>query len=246
MASVAAPLLLGSLGANWTKIMLIAIFAVGLVAVVLVPLTIDIVNAHKSWRAAIAANNTDALSLLKGPTGIQGLARSTIAVGLLVAIGFGLGYVLVEHPFADNKTIVTTILTALTTAFASVAAFYFSARATQGATEAAVAATTTALTATGTGTSTTAAAQQLAVTVKTPTDGQTFAQNEAVNADYSVSPSSGAQITLLKGTVDSGSRLDTSTIGEFPFQVTAKDSAGQKQDVSYTYTVQATPPAPNP
>lgn len=248
MASI-APLLLGSPGTNWTNIMLIAIFAVGLVLVVLVPFTVDIVNAHRSWRAAIQANNTDAMNILKGPNGIQGLARSTIALGLLVAIGFGLAYVLVEHPFSDNKTIVTAILTALTTAFASVSAFYFSTRAIQGATDAAVAATAAAAAGAGTGNgadagagAADATARQLAITVNTPTDGQTFTHNQAVNADYSVSPSPGAQVTQLKGSVDNGMPLDTTTIGTFPFTVTAKDSAGQEQDVSYTYTVNAAPP----
>lgn len=132
MPIASAHFVLGSISSNWTTIILIGIFAVGLVLVVMVPLSIDVVNAHKSWRSVVN-NNPDALATMPGPNGIEGLARATIAIGLLVAIGFGLSYVLVEHPFSDNKTMITAILSALTTAFASVTAFYFGTRAMQAA-----------------------------------------------------------------------------------------------------------------
>jgi hypothetical protein len=233
MSALSAQLVLASPGSNWTKIMLIGIFVLGLVLVILVPFTLDVINAHKSWRTIVGAN-PDALKVLKGPNGIQGLARATMALGLLVAIGFGLGYVLVEHPFSDNKPIVIAILSALTTAFASVTAFYFSTRAMQGAQQAQPAQVPPS----GSGASSDSA---LAVTITRPQDSDAFTLNDAVNADYAVKPSAGAQVTSLKGTVDSGTPIDTTTLGEKQFVVSAKDSAGQEVEVSHTYTVNPPP-----
>src|SRR5947209_72308 len=119
---------------NATKIVLIAIFAGGMALVVLVPFVLDVINAHRSWTKIVTANPdkiNETLKQLPGPNGIQGLARATMALALIVAIAFGLGYVLVQHPFSDNKTIVSNILIALTTALASISAFYFGSRAAE-------------------------------------------------------------------------------------------------------------------
>lgn len=223
MPAASPHFILASISANWTTIILIGMFALGLVLVVLVPMTIDVINAHKSWREVVT-KHPGALATMPGPSGIEGLARATIAIGLLVAIGFGLGYVLVEHPFADNKTIVTAILSALTTAFASVAAFYFGTRAMQTAQQA------QQPTAVGGAT--------LFVTINSPKDGAVYAVDQTVDADYSVSPSLGAQITLLSATFEAGARLDTATAGVKEFTVTAKDSAGQQAAVTHRYTVE--------
>jgi hypothetical protein len=142
MTGLSAQLLLGISGADVTKIILIAIFALGIVLVVLVPFVIDIVNAHASWRTIVTAH-PETLDKLPGPNGIQGLARATMALALIVAISFGLGYVMVEHPFLNSNTIVSNILVALTTALASITAFYFGSRSANEAHAAARDAVTT-------------------------------------------------------------------------------------------------------
>jgi hypothetical protein len=232
MSAMSAQFPLASLSANWTTIILIAIFALGLVVVVLTPMTFDVINAHKSWRAIVIAS-PDAIKVLDGPRGMRGLARATMALGLLVAIGFGLAYVLVEHPFKNNETVITAILSALTTAFASVTAFYFSTRAMEGASKPQPPAGPGPP---GNGNGSTAP-QPLTVTIAVPKDGAVFKVDDSVNADYSVAPSPGAQITALKGTVENGSPIDTTSAGSFSFVVTAKDSAGQESEVTSTYTV---------
>jgi hypothetical protein len=68
-----------------TNITLVAIFAGGMALVVLVPFVLDIVNAHRSWRAIVTANPNkinETLQQLPGPNGIQGLARATMALAL--------------------------------------------------------------------------------------------------------------------------------------------------------------------
>jgi hypothetical protein len=224
-----AQFILATPGTNWTRIILVAIFALGLVLVVLLPITIDVINAHVSWRKIVTAH-PEALAQLQGPNGIQGLARATMSLALLVTIGFGLGYVLVEHPFADNKTIVTAILTALTTAFASVTAFYFSTRAMQSAQPSAGATPSDDQ-------QPQPATADLTVTISSPTDGASFTQNQQVNAAYSVAPSTGAEITQLTGTIDNGAPLDTVTLGQKTLTVSAKDSAGREAQATHTYTV---------
>jgi ABC-type Fe3+ transport system permease subunit len=112
---------------DWTKIILVGIFTLGVVLVILIPFATDIVNAHKTWRE-IVAKDPDAVKNQTGPGGVQGLARATMAFGVLTVIGFALGYILVEQPFNDNKTIASNILVALTTTLAAVTAFYFGGR----------------------------------------------------------------------------------------------------------------------
>jgi hypothetical protein len=235
MSALSGQLDLASISANWTTIILIGIFALGLVLVVIVPMTIDVINAHRSWRKVVSVN-PNALATMPSPTGIEGLARATIAIGLLVAIGFGLSYVLVEHPFSDNKTIITAILSALTTAFASVTAFYFGTRAMQAAQQAQQ--TRQGNRSEGTS-SDTEEGGALTVAITSPQDGAIYTVNEAVNANYSVAPSTGAAITLLNGTVANGAPLDTTTLGDNVFTVNAKDSAGKEAAVTHTYTVKA-------
>src|SRR2546430_174441 len=108
MSAIGAQLLLGISGAA-SRVTLLAIFTFGIVLVVLVPYALDIVNAHKSWRTIVTAH-PEALKEVPDPAGIQGLARATMALALIVAIAFGLGYVIVEHPFSNSNTIVSNIL----------------------------------------------------------------------------------------------------------------------------------------
>jgi ABC-type Fe3+ transport system permease subunit len=128
MSSLGAQLLIAAISSSdWTKIILVGIFTLGVVLVILVPFTTDIRNAHKTWRE-IVTKDPEAVKSQAGPGGIQGLARATMAFGVLTVIGFALGYILVEQPFNDNKTIASNILVALTTTLAAVTAFYFGGR----------------------------------------------------------------------------------------------------------------------
>lgn len=223
--------LLPGISSAASRLTLLAIFSLGIVLVVLVPYVLDVWNAHHSWRALVTANPS-AVKDAPAPAGIQGLARAVMALTLIVAIAFGLGYVLVEHPFANSNTIVSNILVALTTALASITAFYFGNRAAAEAQEAAQAAQTAqAADASGTG--------KPIVTIRAPADGASFAVGQVVKADYSATPSAGAQITRLTGPVDSGSPIDTSTTGSHEFTVAARDTAGLEARATTSYTVSA-------
>jgi hypothetical protein len=127
MSSLGAQLLIAAISSSdWTKIILVGIFTLGVVLVILVPFTTDIRNTHKTWREIVTKDPEAVKS--QAPGGIQGLARATMAFGVLTVIGFALGYILVERPFNDNKTIASNILVALTTTLAAVTAFYFGGR----------------------------------------------------------------------------------------------------------------------
>ena len=94
--------------------------------VILVPFVTDMVSSHRTWRAVV---EKDAKHQASGrPTGIQGIARATMAFAIIVVIGFALGYILVEKPFHDNQTIVGNIVVALTTTLAAITAFYFGSK----------------------------------------------------------------------------------------------------------------------
>ena len=108
-------------------VLLLAIFLVGLVAVVLVPFTTDIVFSHRTYRELLKANGSSPTAR-EGPQGVQGLARASMAFAVIVAVAFALAFVLVERPFSDNKTIAGNVLVALTTTLASITAFYFGSR----------------------------------------------------------------------------------------------------------------------
>jgi hypothetical protein len=234
MSTLSTQLVLGSPGTNWTNIILIAIFAIGLVAVILVPFTLDVRNAHKSWRV-LASENSDAVKNLDGPRGIQGLARATMALGLLTAVGFALAYIVVVHPFSNNTTIVTAIVTALTTALASAIAFYYSTRAMQGAEQGQQPQPAPGA----------AAPPQpkadpgLVVTITAPASGASFTLNQAVTADYSATPAAGTSLTQLDGTLPNGAPIDTTTAGIYSFTVSAADSAGHTKETTVQYTVEA-------
>src|SRR5215470_12736756 len=103
MSTLGIQLVLG-ISDSTTKVVLIAIFALGMVAVAIVPFVVDVVNAHISWRK-ILKKDPKALDKLPRPVGLQGLYRATMAIALIVAISFGLGYILVEKPFKNNSSI---------------------------------------------------------------------------------------------------------------------------------------------
>jgi hypothetical protein len=174
-----------------------------------------------------------AAKALGPPSGAQGAARATMAFAVITVIGFALGYILVERPLPDNARVVNTIVVALTTTLAAVTAFYFGSKLSADARRGVQPPLTTGL---ETGTAPPPQAG-LTVTVNVPADGETYTMDEVVNADYSCSPSSGAQIVTFSGPVPSGSPIDTSTTGSFPFTVTASDSNRQTFTTTNTYTV---------
>ncbi len=127
MSLSGAQLVVTSAGNQWTKVVLVALFTAGLVLVLLVPFVTDIRRAHATWDKLLENGKTPPAGI-KGPIGLKGVARATMALGVITVIGFALGYILVEKPFADNRTIVGNIVVALTTTLAAITAFYFGSK----------------------------------------------------------------------------------------------------------------------
>jgi hypothetical protein len=217
---------------TWIDVTVLGIFALGIVLVLLVPFTLDLLASHKTYRKLVTATPPRPAPG-KGPQGMQGLARATMAFSVIAVIGFALGYILVEKPFEDNKTITSNIMVALTTTLASITAFYFGSRlATQAQRDAADA--TAKGVAAGAGTP----VSPISIVINTPPDGAVYTQNDVVVADWVCTPSTGAQLRTCNGTVAAGSQIDTSQQGPFTFTVQATDSAGQSTQLSHAYTVQ--------
>jgi hypothetical protein len=76
------------------------------------------------------------------------------------------------------------------------------------------------------------------VQIGTPTQGQTFALGQKVNADYACGEElNGSGVKSCSGPVAPGAALDTRTPGEKTFTVTATDSAGNTATITRSYTV---------
>ncbi|HEU4701552.1 MAG TPA: hypothetical protein VFS37_03645 [Conexibacter sp.] len=73
------------------------------------------------------------------------------------------------------------------------------------------------------------------VTIAAPVDGGVYAQRSVVRASFTcaMGPKSGARITSCSGTVPSGYRIGTATVGSHEFSVRAGDARG----LSFTKTV---------
>jgi hypothetical protein len=233
MQLIGALSVLGAISSSWTRIILVAIFTVGIVLVILVPFALDIVNAHRSLardRDEASGHARQARRPERDPRararddGAEPHRRDRVRARLHPGRAAVRG-----HP--DDRR--GNIIVALTTALASITAFYFGNRA---ATEARQDEETPRR---QPGPPGAGAEAGIRVTIATPKDGDSFTLNQVVAADYSAAPSPGAQLTLLKGTVDSGAPLDTATPGEKTFTVSAKDSAGHAAEISRTYTVGA-------
>lgn len=213
-----------------TDVILIGFFTVGLVLVILVPFLTDLVYGHRTYRTVVQ-KDPEAAEALGPPTGIQGAARATMAFAVLTVIGFSLAFILVEKPLADNGRVVNTIVVALTTTLASIAAFYFGSKQATDARRAAP------RPGQHPPTPTSPSPADLSVTITTPADGDTYALNQAVTANYACTPSAGAGVVTLDAPVPSGSPIDTSKLGSYPFTVSASDSARKTVAVTNTYTV---------
>jgi lysophospholipase L1-like esterase len=73
-----------------------------------------------------------------------------------------------------------------------------------------------------------------------PEDGAVYEHHEEVLADYTCTDEdggSGIAPGYCEGTVVDGGAIDTSTLGEHTFTVTATDRAGNSDSVTHTYTV---------
>ena len=85
------------------------------------------------------------------------------------------------------------------------------------------------------------------VDLRTPADGAVYTVGQVVNGGYSCSDEDGGSgLASCAGTVDDGSPIATSNIGQFDFTVTASDNAGNITEVTHTYTIQDTAPPPPP
>jgi hypothetical protein len=73
------------------------------------------------------------------------------------------------------------------------------------------------------------------VTVITPAQGASYAQNSVVKANYSCSDASG--IAACVGTASNGANIVTQSLGTRSFTVTGYDNAGNKTKITRTYNV---------
>jgi uncharacterized UPF0146 family protein len=77
------------------------------------------------------------------------------------------------------------------------------------------------------------------ISIDSPAQGDVFTQNSIVKASYSCADDvRGSGIESCIGPIPSAGRLDTSTIGQHSFKVTATDIAGNTQVRTVTYQVQ--------
>jgi hypothetical protein len=82
------------------------------------------------------------------------------------------------------------------------------------------------------------------ITISAPVAGGSYAQGQAVAADYSCAPHEGTTVKSCKGPVAAGAPLDTTTIGPHSFTVEAEDNAGGTAIETVAYDVIAPKPAP--
>lgn len=75
------------------------------------------------------------------------------------------------------------------------------------------------------------------ITLATPPDGATYILNESVAASYSCADTGGSGIATCQGPVASGSPIDTSTVGNHTFTVTAVDNVGNQAVTTHNYEV---------
>ena len=125
--TASALLLVAEHKTTWIDVTVLAIFALGIVLILLVPFTIDVIASHRTYRKLVTSGSETAVSA-KALQGKSGLARATMAFAIIAVVGFALAYILVERPFVDSRTITSNIVVALTTTLASITAFYFGSR----------------------------------------------------------------------------------------------------------------------
>jgi hypothetical protein len=75
------------------------------------------------------------------------------------------------------------------------------------------------------------------VVASTPPAGAVYARNRVVNADFSCADTGSSGLASCDGTVADGHAIETATLGQHTFTVTASDNAGNTTEVNRTYTV---------
>jgi hypothetical protein len=96
-------------------------------------------------------------------------------------------------------------------------------------------------TATSTTTYTVVAPASPSVAIRTPPNGASYTQNQAIAAAYSCTAAAGTSLTSCAGPGAGGAPIDTSALGPHTFQVTATDADGETATSSNSYTVVAGP-----
>jgi hypothetical protein len=81
------------------------------------------------------------------------------------------------------------------------------------------------------------------ISLATPANGATYTQHSIIPASFSCTAPSGATITACTAPTRDGTPIDTSTLGQHTFTVTASDSDGVAETQTATYAV--TPPQPS-
>jgi hypothetical protein len=76
-----------------------------------------------------------------------------------------------------------------------------------------------------------------AISLASPADGSTYSQNSVIPASFSCTAPAGATITACTAPAQDGAPIDTSTLGQHTFTVTASDSDGIAANQTATYTV---------
>ena len=175
------------------KVAFIATFAFVLGLVVVVPMTVDLVFAQLKRQP----NET--------PEGTSWLARATMALAVIVIVGFVALYVLVEQPFGKNQRIISDIVVALTTTLASIVAFYFGSKSS-----AAAAGKTSPVSTT--------------IAIAVPKNGGTYKVGEVVRASYSAT----GTFAALMATTANGAVIATAAAGPETFWVSARAADGHE------------------
>jgi hypothetical protein len=75
------------------------------------------------------------------------------------------------------------------------------------------------------------------ITLATPPAGAVYPRSRVVNADFSCADTGGSGLASCVGTVADGQAIDTATVGQKSFTVTATDNEGNTADVTHDYTV---------
>ncbi len=76
------------------------------------------------------------------------------------------------------------------------------------------------------------------IKIATPSEGASYAPNQAVTADYSCADEEGGSgVASCQGPVADGSAIDTGSTGSHGFTVTATDNAGNTTSTGHTYSV---------
>jgi hypothetical protein len=129
--------------------MLIIVYVIVLGLVACFPIILDIIFAYhsrdKTRNTLVEKASLDGLKLnelqefLKGvgqaPPGISGLARSTMALTVIVVLGIAVIHILVNGSPGSNPQIIDNILSMLAGLLAAITGFYFGGRAAQKTTD---------------------------------------------------------------------------------------------------------------